>query len=81
MTDNVEKKPTIVSIDGVEYQLESMNDKQRVLLNHVADIDGKLASAKFSLEQLQVARDAFFGMLKRALVESETQSVEEVSAK
>lgn len=66
-----EKKTTPVVIDGTEYQFEDMTQEQQVLVNHVADLDRKLASARFNVDQLQVGRDAFFGMLKKALV-SET---------
>ena len=58
---------TPVTIDGVEYQFEDMTPEQQTLLNHVADLDRKLNSAKFNVDQLQVGRDAFFGMLKTAL--------------
>ena len=58
---------TPITIDGVEYQFEDMTDEQKVLVNHVADLDRKLASARFNVDQLQVGRDAFFSMLKNAL--------------
>lgn len=62
-----EKKTTPLTIDGVEYILEDMTPAQRVLLDHVADLDRKLASARFNVDQLQVGRDAFFNMLKQQL--------------
>jgi len=40
-------------------------------VNHVADLDRKLASARFNVDQLQVGRDAFYGMLKTALEKKE----------
>jgi hypothetical protein len=58
---------TPISIDGVEYQFEDMTEKQQVLVNHIADLDRKLASARFNVDQLQVGRDAFFAMLKAEL--------------
>ena len=58
---------TPLTIDGVEYQFEDMTPEQQVLINHVADLDRKLSSAKFNVDQLQVGRDAFFGLLKTAL--------------
>lgn len=64
-----EKTP--VTIDGVEYQFEDMTDEQKMLVNHVADLDRKLASARFNVDQLQVGRDAFFGLLKTALSKAE----------
>jgi hypothetical protein len=56
-----------VTIDGVEYIFEDMTQEQQTLVNHVADLDRKLASAKFNVDQLSVGREAFFKMLKDAL--------------
>jgi hypothetical protein len=61
------EKKTPVTIDEVEYQYEDMSPEQQTLLNHVADLDRKLGSAKFNVDQLQVGREAFFKMLKEAL--------------
>ena len=59
-----EKKTNPVTIDGVEYIYEEMTPEQQTLVNHVADLDRKLASARFNTDQLQVGRDAFFKLLK-----------------
>ena len=53
-----------VTIDGIEYIFEDMTPEQQTLVNHVADLDRKLASARFNVDQLQVGRDAFFKLLK-----------------
>jgi len=67
----------IVSIDGVEHKLEDLTEQQQMLLNHVADLERKIGSTKFQLDQLQVGRDAFFTMLKAALeAEPEVSDVE-----
>ena len=58
---------TSLKIDDVEYFFEDMTPEQQVLINHIADLDRKLASAKFNVDQLQVGRDAFFKLLKDAL--------------
>jgi hypothetical protein len=60
-----EKTP--LTIDGVEFAFEDMTPEQQTLVNHVADLDRKLASARFNTDQLQVGRDAFFSMLKSKL--------------
>ena len=60
-------KPQIVTIDGVDHKLDDFTDQQRILLDHIVDLDRKLASAKFNVDQLQVGRDAFFKLLKDAL--------------
>lgn len=69
-----EKTP--VNIDGIEYKYEDMTQEQQILLNHVADLDRKLDSAKFNVDQLQVGRNAFFGMLKQALEAKADDAVE-----
>lgn len=66
---------TPLTIDGTEYQFEDLTQEQQVLVNHVADLDRKLASARFNVDQLQVGRDAFFAMLKQAL-EAKPEKVE-----
>ena len=62
-----EKKTNPVTIDGVEYNFDDMTVEQQTLLNHVIDLERKLNSAKFNVDQLQVGRDAFFTMLKTSL--------------
>ena len=59
-------KPQVV-IDGVEYDVNNFTDQQKVLLDHTADLERKVASAKFNLDQLQVGRDTFLSMLKQSL--------------
>ena len=73
-----EKKTTPVTIDGIEYKFEDMTDQQRMLLNHVADLDRKLDSARFNVDQLQVGRDAFFTMLKATLEAKPEEAVTDV---
>jgi hypothetical protein len=62
-----EKKTNPVTIDGVDYDVNDFTDQQKILLEHVVDLDRKLNSAKFAVDQLQVGRDAFFTMLKQSL--------------
>ena len=58
---------TPVVIDGTEYQLEDMTQEQQTLVQHVADLDRKLASARFNVDQLQVGRNAFMSLLTESL--------------
>ena len=61
------EKSQIVSIDGVEYDTKDFTEQQTVLLNHVVDLERKIGSTRFQLDQIQVGRDAFFNILKEAL--------------
>lgn len=62
-------KKSLITIDDIEYDIEEMTDHQRTLLNHVADLERKLDSARFNVDQLEVGRQAFLNMLKTSLVE------------
>ena len=74
------QQPQIVTIDGVEHKLEDLTEQQTMLLNHVADLERKIGSTKFQLDQLQVGRDAFFTMLKAALEAKPEEAVTDVVA-
>jgi hypothetical protein len=58
---------TPITIDDVEYAFEDLTPEQQILVNHLADLDRKLGSAKFNVDQLQVGRNAFATMLKESL--------------
>lgn len=60
-------KKTPIVIDDVEYFFEDMTDEQKTLVNHVADLDRKISSARFNLDQLNVGKDAFVTLLKESL--------------
>jgi hypothetical protein len=63
-------KKTPVIIDDVEYIYEDMTQEQQMITNHVADLDRKISSAKFNLDQLSVGKDAFVKMLKESLTKA-----------
>jgi len=69
-----EQKPQIVTIDGTEYDVNDFNENQLLLLNHTADLDRKIASTQFQLQQLNVGKDAFLTMLKEALKEQPAEA-------
>lgn len=60
-------QPQTIVIDGTEYTEDQLTDEQKVLINHVADLDRKIGSTRFNLDQLQVGRDAFMSMLTKSL--------------
>ena len=56
-----EKTP--ITINEKEYFIEDLTDEQKTMLNHVQDLDRKLANARFNLDQLAIGREAFINML------------------
>jgi hypothetical protein len=64
-----EKKTTPVIIDGVEHQYEDMTEQQQMVVNHIADLERKISSTQFNLDQLSVGKDAFVKILTDSLAE------------
>ena len=61
------KKPQIVTIDGTEFDANDFNEQEVTYLNHCLDLDRKIGSTQFQLQQLMVGKDAFLNMLKAEL--------------
>ncbi len=58
-----EKKTTPITINDVEYTYEDMTEQQQAMVNHCNDLDRKIKSTQFNLDQLSVGKDAFVNML------------------
>ena len=69
-----EKTP--ITINDKEYFVEDLTQEQQIMLNHVNDLDRKLASARFNLDQLTIGREAFVNMLAKSVEESEASEEE-----
>ena len=62
--ENSEQK---ASIDGKDYLISDLSEEQIVLVNQTADLDRKISSSQFNLQQLQVGRNAMMGLLTDSL--------------
>ena len=61
-----DEKKTI-TVNDIEYNVEDLSKQQTAMVNHISDLDRKLASARFNVDQLQVGREAFVNMLTSSL--------------
>jgi uncharacterized protein YdeI (BOF family) len=66
-----EKQTRTITIDDKEYTEDQLTDQQKVIINHIGDLDRKIGSTQFNLDQLQVGRQAFVDMLTASLKENE----------
>jgi len=60
-------KKTPITINDVEYQYEDLTPEQQALFNHCIDLDRKIGSAQFNLDQLNVGKNAFIKLLEESL--------------
>jgi hypothetical protein len=73
-----DEKKTI-TVNDVEYNLDDFTAEQSAMLNHIQDLDRKLANAQFNLDQLMVGREAFVQRLANSL-EAPAEQPEDVAA-
>lgn len=62
-----EKQTQTITINGTEYTEDQLTDQQKVMINHIGDLDRKIRSTQFNLDQLTVGREAFANMLNASL--------------
>ncbi len=58
-----EKKTKTITINDKDYTEDELTDQQKVMVNHIGDLDRKIGSTQFNLDQLQVGKQAFVDML------------------
>ena len=71
-----EKQTKTISINGTDYTEDQLTDQQKVMINHIGDLDRKIGSTQFNLDQLQVGKNAFVNMLTRSLEEPAAEAAE-----
>lgn len=68
-----EKKTNVITINDKEYTEDQLTDQQKVMINHIADLERKIGSTQFNLDQLQVGKQAFLDMLTKSLEEEKAE--------
>jgi len=67
----VEKQTQTITINDKEYTMDQLGDEHKAMINHINDLDRKINSAQFNLDQLRVGRQAFIDMLAQSLEEEQ----------
>jgi len=62
-----QKEKTVITVNDVEHIYEDMTDEQKGLINHVNDLDRKIGTSQFNLEQLTFGKNAFVNALSQSL--------------
>ena len=65
--ENKKENAAMLNLDGEEYEINAMSDDQKTMVNHIADLNRKIDTSTFNLQQLQFGRQAFIDALKSAL--------------
>jgi NADH/NAD ratio-sensing transcriptional regulator Rex len=68
-----EENNKVITINDVDYTEDQLTDQQKVIINHIGDLDRKIRNTQFSLDQLTVGKEAFVKMLTDSLEAEETE--------
>ena len=65
--ENKKENQPVLNLDGKEYEIDAMSDDQKLMVSHIADLNRKIESTSFNLQQLQFGRQSFIDALKNGL--------------
>ena len=66
------KEQEIILFDK-PYKDSELSDEQKTMINHVADLDRKITTSEFNLQQLRFGRQAFMDALKASVEKNEEE--------
>ena len=66
MAKDKKEKP-VLNLDNKEYVIEDMTDEQKMMVNHINDLQNKQNTNQFMADQLSVGKEAFINMLRSSL--------------
>ena len=67
------EQSNVVTINGTDYTADQLSDNQRYMIEQIKDLQNKANGAKFQLDQLNVAKDAFTNALIASVENPETE--------
>lgn len=70
-----EQNTNTVTIDGVDYDVETLDEQQQYLVAQLRSLAGKAQTLQFDLDQVTAAKNVFTNMLTDS-VKEETEEVE-----
>ena len=73
MAKKQKEQPQTITIDDKIYKVDDLTPEQINFVNNVADLDRKISSSKFNLDQLNVGRGAFMNLLTGSLETPEAE--------
>ena len=73
MTKAAETKSNIISINDKEYNQDSFDNNQKLIVSHIKVLQQKVANLRFELDQASVAQDAFINKLLASLEEPQEE--------
>ncbi len=70
-------KENVITLFDKEYKESELSDEQKVMINHVADLERKIQSSEFNLQQLRFGKQAFVDALQASVENEDEESNKE----
>ena len=70
-------KENVITLFDKEYKESELSDEQKVMINHVADLERKIQSSEFNLQQLKFGKQAFVDALQASVDKQSEESDKE----
>ena len=67
MAKEKKQEPQKLNLFDKEYSMDELTDEQKVMVNHIADLENKMGSMAFNMDQLTVGKEAFIKRLQESL--------------
>ena len=65
-----------VTLFDKTYKESELSDEQKAMINHVSDLDRKIGSSGFNLQQLRFGKQAFLDALKASVDNKDNEEKE-----
>ncbi len=69
MAKKQKNEPWPITLFDKKYYEDDLTDEQKAMVNHIADLENKIRSSAFNLDQLTFGKEAFINRLKESLKE------------
>ena len=66
MAKKQKEKPSL-TVNNEEFFIDDMTDEQKAMINHISDLDRKIGTSQFNLDQLTFGKNAFVNALSQSL--------------
>ena len=57
----------VININKKDYKVDDLDNKSKYIVAQIRDLEGKVSSAKFQLDQHEIAKQQFVNMLISAV--------------
>tara|TARA_R100000963_G_C4597619_1_gene72467 strand:+ start:101 stop:334 length:234 start_codon:yes stop_codon:yes gene_type:complete len=67
------EKEKLIQLFDKEYKESELSDNQKVMINHIADLERKINASEFNLVQIRFGLQAFVDALRKDLEEPKVE--------